>query len=127
MLGTLEVPEFKDRILFLEDVGEKPYRLDRMLTQLLNAGILQQVAGVAVGANGEGKEDKTGLRSGEYVMILATALCLMLGSEKLSVVRRMIEKDGPHQWGCHRTILPLFPIRRIFKNKTRTALITKSS
>jgi muramoyltetrapeptide carboxypeptidase len=50
-IGTPFAPSFAGKILFLEDIGEKPYRLDRMLTQLLNAGILAQVAGVAVGVN----------------------------------------------------------------------------
>ncbi|MFO1487608.1 MAG: LD-carboxypeptidase [Verrucomicrobiota bacterium] len=50
-LGTPWQPDFKNKILFIEDVGEKPYRLDRMLTHLSNAGLLQQVAGVAVGIN----------------------------------------------------------------------------
>ena len=50
-IGTPFAPSFNGKILFFEDIGEKPYRLDRMLTQLLNAGILQQVAGVAVGVN----------------------------------------------------------------------------
>ena len=50
-IGTPYVASFKGKILFFEDIGEKPYRLDRLLTQLLNAGVLQQVAGVAVGVN----------------------------------------------------------------------------
>jgi muramoyltetrapeptide carboxypeptidase len=50
-LGTPFAPSFKGEILFFEDVSEKPYRLDRMLTQLLNAGIFSQIAGVAVGVN----------------------------------------------------------------------------
>jgi muramoyltetrapeptide carboxypeptidase len=50
-LGTPFEPSFKWKILFLEDIGEKPYRLDRMLTHLLNAGILQQLNGVVVGVN----------------------------------------------------------------------------
>jgi muramoyltetrapeptide carboxypeptidase len=50
-LGTPYQPSFKNRILFLEDVDEVPYRFDRMLTQLLNAGLLQQVAGIAIGIN----------------------------------------------------------------------------
>src|SRR5437867_5466185 len=33
------------------DLDEVPYRFDRMLTHLLNAGLLQQVAGIAVGLN----------------------------------------------------------------------------
>jgi muramoyltetrapeptide carboxypeptidase len=50
-LGTPYQPELRGRVLFLEDVNEAPYKIDRMLTQLLNAGVLQQVAGVAVGVN----------------------------------------------------------------------------
>ena len=50
-LGTPFEPHFRDNILFFEDVDEDPYSFDRMLTQLLNAGVLQQVAGVAVGLN----------------------------------------------------------------------------
>jgi muramoyltetrapeptide carboxypeptidase len=56
-IGTRFVPSFKGKILFLEDVNEQPYRLDRMLTQLLNAGILQEVAGVAVGVNRDCEDD----------------------------------------------------------------------
>ncbi len=36
-------------ILFLEDVGEAPYRVDRMLTQLKQAGIFEELAGVVLG------------------------------------------------------------------------------
>jgi muramoyltetrapeptide carboxypeptidase len=50
-LGTPYQPSFKNAILFFEDLDEVPYRFDRMLTQLLNAGLLQQVAGVAIGIN----------------------------------------------------------------------------
>ena len=50
-LGTPWQPPFRGRILFLEDLDEVPYRMDRLLTQLLNAGLLQQVAGIAVGIN----------------------------------------------------------------------------
>lgn len=37
-------------VLFLEDVNESPYRLDRMLTQLRAAGLLDEVAGIVLGA-----------------------------------------------------------------------------
>ena len=53
VIGTPWQPEFKNRILFLEDVGEAPYRFDRMLTHLLNCGLLQQVAGIAFGLNAD--------------------------------------------------------------------------
>lgn len=48
-IGTPWQPPFKNSILFLEEVDEVPYRLDRMLTHLLNAGLLQQVRGIALG------------------------------------------------------------------------------
>ena len=50
-LATPYQPDFKNRILFLEDLDEVPYRFDRMLTHLLNASLLQQVAGIAIGTN----------------------------------------------------------------------------
>jgi muramoyltetrapeptide carboxypeptidase len=63
-LGTPFQPQLKKKIFYFEDVSEKPYRLDRMLTQLLNAGLLQQVAGVAVGVNNDC--DDPDAAAGEY-------------------------------------------------------------
>ncbi|MFC9392080.1 LD-carboxypeptidase [Streptomyces sp. NPDC057027] len=37
-------------LLLLEDVGEEPYRLDRILTQLLRSGLLDGVAGIGLGS-----------------------------------------------------------------------------
>ncbi len=50
MIGTPWEPTFDGRILFLEDTGEKAYRVDRMLTQLHQAGALGRVAGIVFGA-----------------------------------------------------------------------------
>ncbi|MFN4896036.1 MAG: LD-carboxypeptidase [Pseudomonadota bacterium] len=49
LLGTRFFPSLEDSILFLEDVGETPFRIDRFLTQLLNLGALQRVRGFALG------------------------------------------------------------------------------
>ena len=49
MLATPYVPDFTGKILFLEDTGEKAYRIDRMLVQLRHSGALEQVAGVVFG------------------------------------------------------------------------------
>lgn len=49
LLGTPWVPDFTGAVLFLEDVGEAEYRIDRMLTQLALAGVLGKVAGVVFG------------------------------------------------------------------------------
>jgi muramoyltetrapeptide carboxypeptidase len=50
-LGTPhELPAAPGGLLLLEDVGEAPYRLDRTLTQLLRAGRLDRVSGIALGS-----------------------------------------------------------------------------
>lgn len=48
-MGTPFEMDTRGRILFLEDVGEQPYRIDRMLTNLRLAGKLQQAAGIVFG------------------------------------------------------------------------------
>lgn len=49
MLGSYYLPDFDGAILFLEDVGEDVYRIDRMLTQLKLNGILDRVNGIVFG------------------------------------------------------------------------------
>lgn len=49
LLGTEYFPEIKGGILFLEDVGEHPYRIERMLTQLLHAGVLARQKAIVLG------------------------------------------------------------------------------
>jgi muramoyltetrapeptide carboxypeptidase len=49
LLGTPAEPDLSDVILAFEDVGEAPYRLDRMLTQWRAMGKLARVKGIALG------------------------------------------------------------------------------
>ena len=49
LLGTPYFPEVKGGILFLEDVGEHPYRVERWLTQLLHAGVLAKQKAIVFG------------------------------------------------------------------------------
>lgn len=49
LAGSPYMPDFKGRILFLEDVSEAPYRIDRMLTTLKLTGALDQIAGFIFG------------------------------------------------------------------------------
>lgn len=49
ILNTAAQPDLEGAILAIEDVGEVPYRLDRMLTQWRMTGALSKVAGVALG------------------------------------------------------------------------------
>jgi muramoyltetrapeptide carboxypeptidase len=50
LLGTQYMPDLTGAILFLEDVGEQPYRIDGMLAHLRLAGVLDRLGGVILGA-----------------------------------------------------------------------------
>jgi muramoyltetrapeptide carboxypeptidase len=49
LIGTAYQPSFLGSILFLEDIGEDPYRVDRMLTQLRGASVLARAKGIMIG------------------------------------------------------------------------------
>jgi len=49
LLGSSYVPDFTGSVLFLEDIDEAPYRIDRMLVQLKLAGVLEKLAGFVWG------------------------------------------------------------------------------
>ena len=49
LAGSPYLPDFDGAILFLEDVSEAPYRIDRMLTTLKLAGVLDRIAGFVFG------------------------------------------------------------------------------
>ncbi len=50
LCGTRFAPDFRGRVLFLEEIGEPTYRLDRMLTQWHDAGWLRGLRGVLLGS-----------------------------------------------------------------------------
>ena len=49
LIGTPFLPDLKNAILVIEDIGEAPYRIDRMLVQLKNAGIFDRIGALMVG------------------------------------------------------------------------------
>ena len=49
LMGTRHFPQIKKGVLFLEDVGEHPYRIERMLNQLLQGGVIQAQQLVVLG------------------------------------------------------------------------------
>jgi muramoyltetrapeptide carboxypeptidase len=61
LLGTPFEPPVNGTILFLEDVGERPYRIDRMLTSLIQAGWFERCAGVVLGAFTDGNPGDDGV------------------------------------------------------------------
>ena len=45
-IGTPYFPDLSESILLLEDVGEAPYKIDRMLQQLINTGLIADLKGI---------------------------------------------------------------------------------
>jgi muramoyltetrapeptide carboxypeptidase len=50
LVGTPFAPDFKNKILFLEDRGEAPYRIDRMLIHMALGGCFKGLSGIILGA-----------------------------------------------------------------------------
>ena len=73
LLGSCHLPNLKGSILVIEDVGEAPYRLDRMLTHWRLTGQLQHLAGLGLGRF-SGCEDPNGSDSTEHTFSLEQVL-----------------------------------------------------
>lgn len=68
-LGTPYAVQTRGAVLFIEEVGEAAYRVDRLLTQLLLAGALDEVAGIVVGAfTGAPDQNAPGIPPAEEVI-----------------------------------------------------------
>lgn len=55
--GSRFEPDYRDKILFIEDIAEKPYHIDRMMQNLRLSGILNQISGLVVGQFSDCEED----------------------------------------------------------------------
>jgi muramoyltetrapeptide carboxypeptidase len=73
VLGTPYMPDLEGAILLLEDVGERPYRLDRMWTHLALAGAFERVRGIALGMFVNCEEQGADFRAAEVLRELADA------------------------------------------------------
>jgi muramoyltetrapeptide carboxypeptidase len=69
LIGTPYSPDYSGAILFLEDVGEKPYKIDRYLAHLKQAGILDQINGLILGnfIDCEADEDEVSFKLNEIL------------------------------------------------------------
>jgi muramoyltetrapeptide carboxypeptidase len=67
--GTVSQPDTKGKILFIEDVGEYRYSVDRMMWNLQRAGWLDHLSGLIVGSFNEGKETETPFGKTEFEII----------------------------------------------------------
>jgi muramoyltetrapeptide carboxypeptidase len=73
LLGTPFLAPLAGAILLLEDVGERPYRLDRMWTHLTLAGVFRQVRGIVLGTFTGCEEKDADYSSGDVLHDLACA------------------------------------------------------
>lgn len=74
-----------DKIIFLEEIGEEPYRIDRMLTHLINSGKFEKCKAIVIGhfSNCEVKKDNPAFRES---LNLREVLMDRLGSLKIPVI-----------------------------------------
>jgi muramoyltetrapeptide carboxypeptidase len=73
LLGTPFLAPLEGAILLLEDVGERPYRLDRMWTHLALAGVFRQIRGIVLGAFTGCEEKDADYSSADVLRELAAA------------------------------------------------------
>jgi muramoyltetrapeptide carboxypeptidase len=100
LLGTPFFPALKNKIVCLEDVSEKPYRIDRMLTQLLAVGAFDEVAGFALGTFKDCEYERS--YSGEPRQTLRDVVI-----ERLSRLGKPIVLGLPFGHEPHNCTLPL--------------------
>lgn len=99
LLGTPYLPSLDGALLFIEEVNEEPYRLDRLLTQLELAGVFDQVAGVAVGSLSALDEDPPQLSE--------------VATRRLSRLARPVVMGLPFGHGPRNRLLPVGALARI--------------
>jgi muramoyltetrapeptide carboxypeptidase len=74
LVGTPYLPDLTGAILFLEEIGEEPYRLDSLFAQLALAGVLERLGGLVLGGFTEGTPTQTHFLPQEDVLAHYAAL-----------------------------------------------------
>lgn len=87
LLGTPWVPDLTDHILYIEEVGESFYRIDRLLFQMANATQLKGVAGVRLGSVTDVPKDEGPEQFGETLEQMMDRWCRDMGVPYLGRAR----------------------------------------
>jgi muramoyltetrapeptide carboxypeptidase len=116
LLGTPYFPDMSGKILMIEDVSEAPYRFDRMLFHLRNAGVLQRLAGLIVGDFGWSGEE------GEFESQRQSLLDATRGMDYPIMI------NLPYGHGRERMTLPVGgPVRADFSDSPGIYLLVEQS
>ena len=91
LVGTPFLPELAGCVLFIEDVKEAPYRIDRMLTHLGNAGVLDRIVGVVAG-------DFAGCRPRADGVSVEDVILDHVRRQRIPAAKGMPSGHGKHNW-----------------------------
>jgi muramoyltetrapeptide carboxypeptidase len=69
LVGSENSLDTKGKILFLEDIGEYHYNLDRMVIQMKNAGLFNHLAGLVIGGFSDMRDEPTDIGAGTYEIL----------------------------------------------------------
>ncbi len=113
-LATPFLPALRGALLFIEDVHEEPHRIDRLFTQLRNAGILARVSGLLLGQFTDRNERGDGPRHLPWPQLL---------DELLSGFRGPCLENVPYGHVARRWTVPLGLTARIDCARRRVTLL----
>jgi muramoyltetrapeptide carboxypeptidase len=113
-LATPFVPSLHGALLFLEDVHEEPHRIDRMFTQLRNAGVLQRAAGLLLGQFTDRKQHDNGPAHLPWAKLLDEVLADLPGP----CLENVPYGHVPRRW-----TLPLGVRARLDSKRSRVTLL----
>ncbi len=117
LLGSSHIPDLRGSILILEDIGEAPYRIDRMLTQWRLAGLLQGLAGLGFGSF-------TGCEAPEDEPLQRTFLIQEVLKERSEDLEIPIVGNLPIGHCCGNAALPEGRLARLDGKKGSLSLLT---
>ena len=97
LLGTPHLPDLEGAVLVLEDIGEAPYRLDRMLTHWRLSGVLQQLSGLAFGrfSDCDGGESDAGVGDDDSAVTVEQVLRERSADLGIPVLGELAVGHGP--------------------------------
>ncbi len=102
LLGTPHLPDLSGAILLFEDIGEAPYRIDRMLSHWRLSGALQQIAGLGFGSFSDCEGDEDDARDPQQSFGLQAVLQERCGDLGIPVIA-----DLPFGHRCGNAAIPI--------------------